>query len=335
MIRNGQTQEHTGYITDIITDDAIAFVNENREGPFYLSLHYTAPHSPWEGHPQDIVDSYDDCPFESCPQEPQHPYARAGLLPHLGNRESLKQYFAAVTAMDANVGRLMDALDEAGLRENTLVIFMADNGFSCGHHGYWGKGNGTLPMNMYENSVKVPAIVSHPGRVVEGVTSSAMVNQYDVFPTLLEYLGLPPTNDDTMPGVSFLPVLTGKADEVRENVVIYEEYGPVRMIRTREWKYIHRYPYGPHELYDLANDPGERRNLIDDESQQARIAEMRKDLTDWFARYVVPERDGARMPVAGDGQKTPIGEGRPGAEAFYPPFRPMADPWRDGGGGSG
>ena len=75
LVRNGELVTVPGYVTTAITDDALAFIDNNDDNPFYLSVHYTAPHSPWTGHPQDIVDSYDDCPFESCPQEDPHPWA--------------------------------------------------------------------------------------------------------------------------------------------------------------------------------------------------------------------------------------------------------------------
>ena len=157
MVRNGQLVDEPGYVTDVITDEALRLLDRYADAaasgaPFYLSVHYTAPHSPWTGHPQAIVDSYEDCPFDSCPQEPIHPWAISLTEQHLGSRESLKGYFAAVTAMDANVGRLLDRLEALGLRENTLVVFLSDNGFSCGQHGFWGKGNGTSPRNMYEYS---------------------------------------------------------------------------------------------------------------------------------------------------------------------------------------
>ncbi len=149
MIRDGQLVTEDGYVTNLITDDALAFLDAHAGGPepFYLGVHYTAPHSPWTGHPRDIVDSYDDCPFDTCPQEPIHEWARGHGLSEgcLGNREMLKGYFAAVTAMDADVVRLLDRLQTLGLRERTLVVFASDNGFSCGHHGFWGKGNGTFP----------------------------------------------------------------------------------------------------------------------------------------------------------------------------------------------
>ncbi|MGD2175564.1 MAG: sulfatase-like hydrolase/transferase, partial [Candidatus Brocadiaceae bacterium] len=264
MIRDGKVDVQPGYLTDVITDEAIRFIEAHREEPFYLSVHYNAPHAPWTGHPPEIVESYEDCPFKSCPQEAAHPWIRPHMRRHLGNRESLKGYFAAVTAMDLNVGWILDRLSELNLRQKTLVVFTSDNGFSCGHHGFWGKGNGTFPLNMYENSVKVPFIVSHPGRLSPGRVTEALMSQYDFAPTLLDYLGMPALEDEWLPGRSFVPVWTGQTDEVREDVVVFDEYGPVRMIRTREWKYVHRYPNGPHELYNLQEDPDERENLAED-----------------------------------------------------------------------
>jgi choline-sulfatase len=299
---NGELVVAPGYITDRITDDAIGFIEKNREQPFYLSVTYNAPHHPWTGHPQDLVDSYDSCLFKTCPQETVHPWATPNSLKYMGDRESLKGYFAAVTGMDLGVGRILDRLEKLGLRENTLVVFSSDNGYSCGHHGFWHKGNGTFPLNMYENSVKVPTIFSHPGSLPKGAVAKALVSQYDFMPTLLEYLGLPGAEDATLPGKSFLPVLKGKTDESREHVVVYDEYGPVRMIRTPEWKYVHRYPYGPHELYDMVRDPDERKNLVDEKSSATVVEEMRGRLVKWFEKYVVPRLDGSRFPVDGGGQ---------------------------------
>jgi choline-sulfatase len=309
MVRNGQLVNEPGYVTDRITDEALGWLDRYADAgfPFYLAVHYTAPHSPWTGHPQDIVDSYDDCPFESCPQEPVHPWAIWLTHQHWGNRESLKGYFAAVTAMDANVGRLLDRLEELRLRESTLVIFMSDNGFSCGHHGFWGKGNGTSPRNMYENSVKVPAIFSHTGSIPAGRTEDALVSAYDFMPTLLDYLHLPCPQDRNLPGKSFLPLLRGEPMERDEPVVVFDEYGPVRMIRTREWKYVYRHAHGPDELFNLVEDADERRNLADDDSYKDVMASLKTQMDEWFARYRVPERDGLLQDPRVEGQSRRVG----------------------------
>ena len=109
-----------------LEETALEYIDRSAERaePFYLSVHYTAPHSPWTGHPQDIVDSYDDCAFDSCPQEDMHPWAVGHPLSEgcLGNRDMLKGYFAAVTAMDLEIGRLLDRLEKKGLREQTNVL---------------------------------------------------------------------------------------------------------------------------------------------------------------------------------------------------------------------
>lgn len=316
MIR-GVTEEHeTNYITDRLTEEALSFLDEyaGDDAPFYLSVHYNAPHAPWiDQHPQELVDSYDGTRFVSCPQEPTHPWTKGkGERPALDARENLKGYFAAVTAMDAGVGRLLDRLDELGLRESTLVCFLSDNGMNLGHHGIWGKGNGTFPQNMYETSVRVPAIFRLPGVVQEGTVTDALASQYDVRPTLLDFAGVDDPEAAELPGTSFLPILTGDSSRpgdggTRDHVYVYDEYGPVRMVRSRRYKYVHRYPYGPNELYDLSEDPGERTNLVEEEAHRSRVLEMRTRLTEWFDRYADPYIDGTRHPVTGGGQRGKVG----------------------------
>ena len=95
---------------------------------------------------------------------------------------------------------------------------------------------------------------------------------------------LPNEKEKELPGKSFLDLLRGEQRaEKEQTVVVYDEYGPVRMIRTKEWKYVHRYPYGPHELYDLVHDPNEEQNLVTDAAYAEKIVELRGHLEDWFA----------------------------------------------------
>lgn len=323
MFRNGEPVREKGYITDVITDEAIRFLrtrDENR--PFYLSVHYTAPHSPWLGcHPKEYTDLYRDCPFDSCPRLPPHPWAVTEVMDQYKDPiPNLTGYYAAVSAMDANIGRLLDELARQGLSEDTLVIFTSDNGFNCGHHGIWGKGNGTFPLNLYDTSVKVPLLVMHPGHIPRGGMEKTAVSAYDIFPTLLEYLDIPLPKEGNRPGVSFYGLLRGQADTARRPVVVFDEYGATRMIRTEAHKYIRRYPYGPDEFYDLRLDPKEEENRIADAEYAATIREMRREMEQWFCRYADPRVDGAREAVKGGGQTDLAGIYGDGRD-IYPPNR--------------
>ncbi len=320
FVRNGDIVTEDRYVTNVITEDALQFVHERASDgrPFYLSVHYTAPHTPWERnqHPAPYFRMYEDCKFEHFPDEPIHPDQINSCSFGTGEarRELLKGYCAAITAMDEDVGRLMDALEKQGLRDHTLVIFTSDNGMNTGHHGIWGKGNGTFPQNMYDTSVKVPFLVSRPGTVPEGIVSDELLSHYDVMPTLLDYVGIGHRMEASAPGTSFAPLLRGERLAGSEQVVVCDEYGPVRMIRNREWKYVHRYPYGPHELYHLALDPGETHNLIDAPELQEKVAEMRRSLSEWFLRHTDPQKDGTKEPVTGKGQGGLVGAGQ---NVFY------------------
>lgn len=313
VVKDGEPTTQHGYLTDAFTDQACAFVRgeveRDRDAPFFLALNYTAPHSPWKDqHPERLTSLYDDCAFDSCPQAPAHPWARyseegspAEGEPDL--RAALVGYYASVTGVDEGVGRVVAELDRLGVREDTLIIFTSDNGFSCGQHGFWGKGNGTSPQNVYDSSVLVPLIINQPGRVGAGRTVSALVSAYDMKATLLEHAGIPHTPDPRSPGRSFADLLVGDdSSEGRERVVIADEYGATRMIRTERWKYVRRYPTGPDELYDLETDPWERTNLIDDPEQADRVAEMAGQLARWFAAYTDPLHDGRAVRVSGFGQ---------------------------------
>jgi arylsulfatase A-like enzyme len=195
-------------------------------------------------------------------------------------------YMALVRGVDQNVGRILRRIDELGLRERTLVIFCADQGFNCGHHGVWGKGNGTLPFNMYEETLRIPMIWSQPGRIRGGRTLDAMVSSYDFFPTLLDYLGLPPHRDSALAGRSFNVFLGGRAP--RWDKRVFAEYAYARMIRSERFKYVQRAGGRAAEFYDLEADPGERRNLIAEPGQRSQVARFKDELATWFAARGAP-----------------------------------------------
>lgn len=306
MYRNGELYREERYVTDAITEDALEYLDSRKAhtDPFFLYVGYTAPHAPWlNNHPREYTDLYQDCPFDSVPHLPRHPDS-IYLTDEVAKdeRANLIGYYAAVTAMDAGIGRILQKLEELDISRDTLVVFTSDNGFSCGHHGFWGKGNATFPLNMYEESVKVPFLARHPGRIPAGAVCDALVSAYDFMPTLLEYAGVPAADDRPRPGVSFAAALEGRAFDQHEEVVVLDEYGPNRMIRGKRYKYITRYPYGPNELYDLEQDPDETVNLVKDGAWGQLEQEMKRRLEEWFARYVDPAIDGAKEAVFGSGQ---------------------------------
>ena len=325
--RDAELYTADGYVSDVITDNAIGYLEAQlgSGNPFSLNVHYTAPHAPWgrEQHPTDLYDDYfENCAFDSVRWDPIHPnhLAKEGSSGSVGTTEKerraiLSGYFAAITAMDANIGRMIDWLEENGLRENTLIVFTADNGMNMGHHGIWGKGNGTYPPNMFDTAVKVPTLMSRPGHVPEGVINTDLLSHYDVMPTLLEYAGLAGSSGTEsvdkdsidLPGRSIVPILKGEPMGANGSVVVLDEYGPTRMILNRSMKYIHRYPDGPNEFYDLEADPDETSNEIGNPAFQRAIERMRAELQEWFERYTEPEHDGSKQAVKGRGQTGLIG----------------------------
>jgi arylsulfatase A-like enzyme len=330
IIENGEVTLGDRYITDIITDKAIDYIKEfasktkNGEEPFYISVHYTAPHSPWmkSQHPKEFFDMYEGCEFETIPNLPKHPNLiltsespyvsfdpnNQNSDPDVLRKELLSGYFGSITAMDAGIGQIISELESQGILDDTVIIFTSDNGMNVGHHGIWGKGNGTYPQNMYDTSVKVPFIISCPSLIGTETVKYDLVSHYDIFPTLVDLLGLQLDIDqkatiDKLPGTSFYSQLN-KDEEFDEDkeIVVYSEYGPVRMIRNKRWKYIHCYPHGPNEFYDLENDLEESINLINDEKYQDIVNKMKWNLDLWFLKYVDPARDATKDDVTGNGQ---------------------------------
>ena len=299
------------YITRYITENALEFLDEQRgaENPFYLSVHYTAPHAPWDKHHHEekVYELYDDCKFESVPDLPAHPWGtqyESEEHRKQARRRNLQGFFAAVTSMDQCIGQILDKLEEMGVRENTIVIFTGDNGMCMGHHGFFGKGNGTTPMNMYDQSVQVPFLVSHLGHIPQGGTEHGMFSHFDVYRTLMDYLDIDEHFDEKLPGISFAPILRGEQMDGKDHIVIADEYGPVRMVRTKEWKYVHRYLAweGINELYDLVNDPEEANNLYGQPGYDKITAQMREKLFAWYDCHVDENYDASKIRCDGNGQ---------------------------------
>jgi arylsulfatase A-like enzyme len=180
------------------------------------------------------------------------------------------------------------------LDENTLVIFTADQGLAAGQSGFWGMGDHTRPLTAYDWTIHTPLIFWYPDHIRAGTRSDLLVSNYDFLPTVLEYLGLKERapKQPPLPGHSFAAALAGK--RAQPNEAVYFEFENTRAVRTKDWKYIHRFPDGPDELYDLKADPDERQNLAGRPAQ----AKVRRDLSgrlkEFFDRYADPKYDLSR-----------------------------------------
>ena len=324
VYRDGRAQFIDQYVTDFFTDRAVEVIDGHPGEPFLLSLHYTAPHTPWghEQHRKDMLALYDDCPFALNPFTPLHPdqvaTCEVGDTPER-RKYLLKGYYAAISAVDEGVGRVFGALRRNHLDENTIVVFAGDNGMNLGQHGIWGKGNGTYPMNMFDTSVKIPFIVWGPGLIRSGATVDNLVSHYDILPTLRDYLNLPTGADEKLPGESFLQELTAGRGETDRKICILDEYGPVRMIRSRRYKLVWDGIRARHQLFDLENDPGETVNRFSDESLRSVRDEMLASLNAAFEKYTLAPFSGAKASPTGSGQLGPIT--REGDQVFHPEIR--------------
>ena len=255
-------------------DHAIDFMREKRKGPWLFSYNCFDPHPPLDP-PRDYLDRIDPMklPMPEWTEEDlleETKLEQAGVMfqskakghSKKKRRQDLAKYWAMIEQIDTHVGRMLEALEESGKRENTIVIFTSDHGHMIGDHGLYNKG-----CRFYEGLVRVPLIMSGPG-IKQGQKSDALVELTDITPTLLEMAGL--TVPEGMHGRSLLPVLCGDKREHRDFVrCTYtqtlrgpESYGT--MIRDRRYKLCNYHGTGLGQLFDLDRDPGEHRNLWHD-----------------------------------------------------------------------
>ncbi len=281
FLKNGQSVPTQGFKTDRVGDFAIEFLDQQKSSrnPFALYLAFYAPHTPFNYQPDVYREPYAGSKFNCFPRGPAHPWQNPDLASHQNNEASMRAYSALISGADSNIGRVVEKLRKMGALEDTTIVFTADQGWSAGHHGVWGKGNGTVPFNMYDSAIGVPLIWSHPGRIRPG-TNSTMVSSYDFLPTLTDWLGMPAKGPA---GQSYASLLRGGAKTLRRDALFFE-YSGVRAIRTEKWKYVTRHE-GPEELYNLEADPGETRNLAGSAPEQTALA---KQLEQWFTAHGAP-----------------------------------------------
>lgn len=309
VVEDGKICYPKKYISDLITENAVANLNglAGSGNPFYLSVHYTAPHSPWDEqeHPADSWSLYEETAFDSTPKENGYHPCFAFSAPFgtgAKRKQLLRGYYAAITAMDRGIGKMIDTLKDNGLYDDTMIIFTSDNGMNMGHHGLFGKGNATFPQNMYDTSVKVPFIVSYPKAIPRGRVAENLFSHYDIMPTLIDYLGLQGEVAQKLPGRSFADILNGKQTAQAGSIVAFSEYGCSRMIRNERYKLIDRGGRYYDEFYDLEKDPGEKDNLIKEKKHRQDIKNLKGELDEWFRVYGTRHYDGRRYKVLGHGQ---------------------------------
>jgi arylsulfatase A-like enzyme len=318
---------HPGYLTDVITDVALNWLkNRKSDKPFCLMIHHKAPHSPHDPAPRfanlfkntvfpDPENLLDD--YKGRAPEPVADLlnwsrlilgskgdidVRGGDVKKLFNGDRshdtevayqgfMRGYLELVAALDENVGRVLDYVDQSGLAKNTIIVYTSDNGYFLGEHGFYNK------MWMYEESLHLPLLVRGPG-IAPGSTNSEMVSMLDMAPTLLDLAGVKVPAE--IQGVSMKPLLMGQPAQGRD-AFYYHYYGaagaPVKHwigsheimgVRTKMAKLV-LYPTwksGPFwELFDLQNDPHEMLNLYSDPAHLTEVAEMKQRLRDLAVHY--------------------------------------------------
>jgi arylsulfatase A-like enzyme len=301
------------YSTDLLTQHAIGWMkNRDKSKPFFAYISYKAVHEHFIPAPrhkgmyenkklplpatywQTFSDEYKILGWPEWVKKQRYSWHGVDYICHAYTdiHEYVRDYCETLMGVDENIGMIMDYLKEEGLDENTLVIYMGDNGFSWGEHGLTDK------RQFYEESVKVPLIVHCPEMFRGGETVGKMVQNIDIAPTILSAAGL--KKPDYMPGESFLRLMKGDSTNWRDKI-FYEyfwEYDfpmtpTVFGVRTEMYKYIRYYGlWDTNELYDIRNDPDEIINLIEKPEYQDIAKELAGYLFDWLE-----ETGGMQIPL--------------------------------------
>ncbi|MBW3597030.1 MAG: sulfatase-like hydrolase/transferase [Planctomycetes bacterium] len=304
VIEDGRTRNEPQYLTDLWTERSVEFIKDNRDRPFFLYLPYNGPY----GLGRSLLlparnahaEHYADDLLLSFPRREPHPWL-FNNRDYINNVQAMRRFAAELSAVDDGVERILRTLEELGLEENTLVIFTADQGWTGGQHGIWGMGDHTRPLHAFDGTMHIPLIFRHPGAIAAGTTSDAMTSNYDLLPTLMNYLGLEaPEQEPLTPGRDYSPILRGQPLEWKN--VVYYDFENTRAVRTDEWKYVERFPDGPHELYDLSADPHEEFNLYGQPRQAEVQQRLRDRLHTFFQKHADPKYDLWR----GGGSKTKL-----------------------------
>ncbi len=296
---DGEQVETEGYTADILTDYAVDWLNQERDNRFFLYLSHKSVHANFEPaprhegiyenepieYPANMADTEEN--YRGKPRwvkEQRSSWHGVDYMYH-GSMEFdsfYRRYCETILGIDDSIGRILDTLEELGLLESTLVLYMGDNGFCLGEHGLIDK------RQMYEESMRVPLLAHCPDLIEAGTTIPQMIQNIDLASTILEAAGLEPPS--YLDGQSFYQLLEGNGIPWRD-AVFYEyfwEYAfpqtpTVHGIRTDRYKYMHYYGiWDDDELYDIQEDPTEMNNLINSEEHQQLISELRTRVYEWL-----------------------------------------------------
>jgi arylsulfatase A-like enzyme len=257
---------------EALTDVAIDFLRNNRERPFFLVVSMGPPHDPYVA-PKEYLKLYDPAKLT------MRANWREGVTQ--AGREQIAAYYAAITAIDDQMGRMMQALKDLELDDNTIVLFTSDHGDMLGSQG------ARLKRKPWEESIRVPGLLRWPAKVKAGRKTDVLLSHVDVAPTLLSLCGVKPPAD--MQGADLSGVVLGKTDEGPSSVFfqIFVPFAgdgtphPWRGVRTQRYMYA-RTEAEPWVLYDLEADPNERTNLV----KEPRAEDVRKDLEARLVRWM-------------------------------------------------
>ncbi len=284
------TYRHADHITpglhssEMVCNAGIDFIRrQDGKDPFFAYIAFLAPHDP-RVMPQKFRQMYDPKDIELPPNfAGGHPFDTGALrirdeelagFPRSPEevKEHIADYYAMISHLDDELGRVVATLEEKGMLDDTLVVFAGDNGLAIGQHGLFGK------QSCYEHSVRVPLIFAGPG-VPEGQKTDAYAYLFDIFPTLCGLADIPvPTSVE---GRDLAPCMQNKAEKNRDALYFaYAEFQ--RAVKDRQYKLIEYAVAGKArqtQLFDLVNDPWETRNLATDPDYADKLAELRKELT--------------------------------------------------------
>jgi arylsulfatase A-like enzyme len=278
VLHNERVVKTKGYCTDVFFDQALKWIEQNQSQPFYAQIATNAPHAP-------LI----------CPKKYQEPYERLGL------DENSAAYYGMITNIDDNVGRLLNRLNELGLEDHTLVIFMTDNGHT--HDRLYNAGMRGRKGTAHEGGTRVPAFFRWPVQLGSGTNVTALTSAVDIFPTLAELCGVAVPDALTLDGRSLVPLLQDPQAEWPDRF-LFTHLGRWEQGQVAEWKYkecavrTQRFRLvNNRELFDIVNDPGEQRNVIEQHPQV--VAEMRKAYDDWWTA-VQPRLVNENVPFASE-----------------------------------